>query len=79
MRLMEEAKREIVEGPNFKRKDEKNRAMVIESDSDRLPNPVSIGKSNQEIDAFYNNLIAEFGEKRNPKHIDYEYTHGKMD
>ena len=47
MRLMEEAKREIVEGPNFKRKDEKKRELVIESDSDRWPERELIGNSTQ--------------------------------
>jgi hypothetical protein len=55
---MEEVKREIVEGPNYMRREKQKEALVIESDSDRRPEPVKIGTSYKEIDAYYDNLIA---------------------
>ena len=74
---MEEAKREIVEGKNFKRKNDWKNAMVIESESDQDSEKVTpIGTTIEEIDAYYNKMIAEFGKKSNPISIENDYKLG---
>jgi hypothetical protein len=76
---MEELKREIVEGPNYMRREKQKEALVIESDSDRRPEAVEIGTSYKEIDACYNNVIASFRKAKKPKRIEDYYTNGKND
>ena len=70
----EEEKREIVEGKNLRRKVQSN-LLVIEDESDPEPEFIC-GTSMEEIDAYYNKLIAEFSKTNKPICIQDNNTNG---